>query len=79
MDEILEIAKTIEFNAKAEAQAVLDYTELLRQIENSNIDKVDKEFLENNVIKEIISDELNHQQKLEMAYTMLTKIKPNKN
>ena len=78
MDEILEIAKTIEYNAKAEAQAVLDYTELLKQINDSNIENVDKKFLIEN-IEEIITDELNHQKKLEMAYTMLTKIKANKN
>ena len=37
----------------------------------------DKEFIKD-TISEIISDELNHQEKLKMLYTMLTSIKANK-
>ena len=32
MEELLEIAKASQFNEKAEAQAVLDYTEMLKMI-----------------------------------------------
>lgn len=74
---IFEIAKGIEFNAKAEAQAILDYTEFLRILDTLSIDGVDKEFIKD-TISEIISDELNHQEKLKMLYTMLTSIKANK-
>ena len=75
--ENLELAKGIEFNAKAEAQAILDYTEFLRIVDTLSIDGVDKEFIKD-TISEIISDELNHQEKLKMLYTMLTSIKANK-
>ena len=74
---IFEIAKGIEFNAKAEAQSILDYTEFLRIVDTLSIDGVDKEFIKD-TISEIISDELNHQEKLKMLYTMLTSIKANK-
>lgn len=74
---IFEIAKGIEFNAKAEAQAILDYTEFLKILDTLSIDGVDKEFIKD-TISEIISDELNHQEKLKMLYTMLTSIKANK-
>ena len=76
--ENLELAKEIEFNEKAEAQAILDYTEFLRKLDNlTNIDGLDKESIKD-TISEIISDELNHQEKLKMLYTMLTSIKANK-
>ena len=76
--ENLELAKEIEFNEKSEAQAILDYTEFLRKLDTlPNIDGLDKEFIKY-TISEIISDELNHQEKLKMLYTMLTSIKANK-
>lgn len=76
--ENLELAKEIEFNEKSEAQAILDYTEFLRKLDVlPNIDGLDKEFIKG-TISEIISDELNHQEKLKMLYTMLTSIKANK-
>ena len=44
--ENLELAKEIEFNEKAEAQAILDYTEFLRKLDTlPNIDGLDKEFI----------------------------------
>ena len=46
-NENLELAKEIEFNEKAEAQAILDYTEFLRKLDTlPNIDGLDKEFIE---------------------------------
>lgn len=78
MEELLEIAKATQFNEKAEAQAVLDYTEMLKIILSSEID----ENLKNTAVEtisEIISDELNHQMKLGQLYVLLTEIEPNKN
>ena len=77
MDEILEIAKAIQENNKDEAIAIAGYTELLKDIYSSNLDVVDKQKC-NDYIQEIISDELNHQQKLQELYTMLTGIEVNK-
>ena len=78
MDEILEIAKEIQENNKDEAKAIAGYTELLRQIYNSDIDDEYKEKC-NNCIQEIISDELNHQIQLGELYILLTEIEPNDN
>lgn len=77
INEILEIAKLVQFNTKAEAQAVEDYTELLRFADKCNIEDADKKYIAS-VIEELISDELNHQTRLQMLYTALTEIKANK-
>ncbi len=77
MDEILEIAKAIQENNKDEAIAIVGYTELLKAVFSSNLAAVDKQKC-NDSIQEIISDELNHQQKLQELYTMLTGIEINK-
>lgn len=74
----LEIAKLCQFNEKAEAQAVFDYTEMIDKILSSEIEDDKKEILVN-TISELISDELNHQMKLGELYVMLTDIQPNKN
>lgn len=78
MEELLEIAKASQFNEKAEAQAVLDYTEMLKMILSSEIDENLKNIAVE-TITEIISDELNHQMKLGQLYVALTEIEPNKN
>ena len=77
MEDLFEIAKLVEFNAKAEAQAVYDYTELIQQIAKKDIDDEIKEKVASN-IEEIIADELNHQEKLQALYTFLTTIEANK-
>ena len=75
---VLEIAKFVEFNLKAEAQAVLDYTEFLQMLDGvENVEDLDKKFIRE-TISEIISDELNHQSKLKMLYKTLSGIKENK-
>lgn len=74
---IFEISKGVEYNEKAEAQAVYDYSEFLRFVLESEIEETDKKYIES-VITEIISDELNHQQKLHALYTSLTGITANK-
>lgn len=76
--EILELAKAMEYNEKGEAQAIYDYTELLKQIEQTKLDDMSKKEVRD-VINELISDELNHQQKLQQLFVKLTGIKPNKN
>lgn len=73
----LEIAKLCQFNKKAEAQAVEDYTEMIKQVLASDIEETQKEKIVN-TISELISDELNHQMKLGELYVMLTGIEPNK-
>lgn len=74
----LELAKLTQFNEKAEAQAVLDYTEMLKVTLMSSLEEADKKIIEE-TLKELIADELNHQEKLKMLYSMLTGIEPNKN
>lgn len=73
---ILEIAKLCEFNSKAEAQAVFDYTQMLIEIMNceelSDLDKND--LIEK--VKELTADELNHQNVLQEIYVSLTTIQP---
>lgn len=78
MEDLLEIAKATQFNEKAEAQAVLDYTEMLKMILSSNLEENIKNTAVE-TISEIISDELNHQMKLGQLYVLLTEIEPNKN
>lgn len=77
-EEILELAKLTQFNEKAEAQAVEDYTEFLRKILASGIDEEKKSVLVS-TISELIADELNHQMKLGELYVLLTEIEPNQN
>ena len=75
---ILELAKLVEFNEKAEAQAILDYTEMMkRTIESENVSQETKDRIID-VISEIVADELNHQKLLIELYTYLTDIEPNK-
>lgn len=76
--ELLELAKLAEFNSKAEAQAVFDYSEMLKQIDASNLEEGAKNFAKN-IVDELIRDELNHQIKLQRLYTFLTGLEPNEN
>lgn len=80
MDEIVsksEIAEKLQFNQKAEAQAILDYTRLIAEINNSEIEEPDRTaFI--STISELISDELNHQESLFELYVALSGIEPNK-
>ena len=73
-----EIAKLIEFNAKAESQAIYDYTEFLSQVAIAEIDDEMKEEIASE-ISEIVSDELNHQTRLHALYEKIAGIKENKN
>ena len=73
----LDIANIIEDNIKAEADAITDYNNFLQCLKNSNLSKTQKEAIEKEIY-EIIGDELNHQERLKMLYTMVTSIKENK-
>lgn len=76
-EEILKIAYEMQLNVKDEADAIMSYTTLLDLIIASNLDDFTKQDLVN-IIEEIISDELSHQEKLMTVYSKLTEIEPNK-
>ena len=77
MENLYEIAKIIQENNKDEAEAIAGYSALLEKVLESELK--DKEKAEISLqVREIISDELNHQQKLQELYTMITLIQPNK-
>lgn len=69
-----EIANLLQENMKAEADAVMDYTHFLERLSQSDVDKKKKEKIEAEIY-EIIGDELNHQDRLKMLYSLVTDIK----
>ena len=71
----LEIAKIVQENLKEEAQAVIDYTEMIKSVIESKLDEIGKDRIIS-TIEEIIGDELNHQMKLGQLYVALTGIEP---
>lgn len=73
----MEIADLVEFNDKEEANAIINYNELLTAVKNSDLTKSQKERFESEIY-EIIGDELNHQERLKMLYSLITDIKENK-
>lgn len=73
----LAVAHEVQENNEAEADAIKGYTRLLDSIDSSELDETDKEFC-TAAINEIVADEMNHQEKLAMLYSMLTGIMPNK-
>ena len=70
----MEIANLVEFNDKEEANAIINYNELLTAVKNSDLTKSQKEKFESEIY-EIIGDELNHQERLKMLYSLITGIK----
>ena len=68
------IADLVEFNDKEEANAIINYNELLTAVKNSDLTKSQKERFESEIY-EIIGDELNHQERLKMLYSLITGIK----
>lgn len=70
----MEIANLVEFNDKEEANAIINYNELLTEVKNSDLTKSQKERFESEIY-EIIGDELNHQERLKMLYSLITGIK----
>jgi len=76
MENDFDVAKLIEFNNKAEAQAIYDYTDLLKELDKADLDeKMKNEIIK--VISEIIADELNHQLELHELYEKIVGIKAN--
>lgn len=76
-NDILEIAKTAQYNSKMEAGAIQDYTEFMKIVLNSGVEEnLKTEII--SIIEELIADELNHQEKLNALYVELTDIQPNK-
>lgn len=73
----MEIANLIEFNDKEEANAIINYNELLTAVRNSDVPKNKIEKIESEIY-EIIGDELNHQERLKMLYSLVTSIKEQK-
>lgn len=73
----MEIANLVEFNDKEEANAIINYNELLTEVKNSDLTKSQKERFESEIY-EIIGDELNHQERLKMLYSLITGIKESK-
>lgn len=71
------VATEIQYNVTAEADAIEKYNHLLQFVRDSDLPKNQKEVIESNVY-EIISDELNHQERLQSLYTLVTGIKPDK-
>lgn len=72
-----EIANLIEENDKDEADAIMSYNHLLEAVRNSELSRSEQEIIESEIY-EIIGDELNHQERLKMLYSVVTKIKENK-
>lgn len=73
----MDIANLIEFNDKEEANAIINYNDLLTAAKNSDLSKAQMEKLETEIY-EIIGDELNHQERLKMLYSLITGIKEQK-
>lgn len=72
------IAGQIQANNKEEASAIEGYTQLLQAIAESELSAEQKEMADK-YIKEIISDELNHQLKLDELFCSITGIEINEN
>ena len=73
----MDIANLIQFNDKEEANAIINYNDLLTATKNSDLSKAQMERLEAEIY-EIIGDELNHQERLKMLYSLITGVKEQK-
>lgn len=71
------VSDLIEFNDKEEANAIINYNRLLEVVEESDLPKSKKETIQSEIY-EIIGDELNHQERLKMLYSLVTSIKEQK-
>lgn len=73
----MDIANLLEFNNKEEANAIINYNDLINAVDDSDLSKTKKEIIDSEIY-EIIGDELNHQERLKMLYSLVTEIKENK-
>lgn len=71
------IADMLEFNDKEEANAIINYNQLIEAVKKSDLSVSKKETILSEIY-EIIGDELNHQERLKMLYSAVTNIKENK-
>jgi rubrerythrin len=76
--EELEVARYLLENSNDENNAIKSYDEALKFIMNAEVDEIVKQHIIND-IKEIISDELNHAQRLMNDYQLITGIEKNEN
>ena len=74
---VLQVSDESQFNDKEEANAIQNYNRLLDMVDKSDLPRMKKEVIQS-AVYEIISDELNHQQKLQDLYSLVTGIKANK-
>ena len=74
---VLQVSDESQFNDKEEANAIQNYSRLLDMVDKSDLPRMKKEVIQS-AVYEIISDELNHQQKLQDLYSLVTGIKANK-
>lgn len=74
---VLQVSDELQFNDKEEANAIQNYNRLLDMVDKSDLPRMKKEVIQS-AVYEIISDELNHQQKLQDLYSLVTGIKANK-
>ena len=76
--EELEVAKYLLENSNDENDAIKSYDEALKFIMGAEVDEIVKQHIIND-IKEIISDELNHAERLRKDYELITGIEANQN
>ena len=74
---VLQVSDELQCNDKEEANAIQNYNRLLDMVDKSDLPRMKKEVIQS-AVYEIISDELNHQQKLQDLYSLVTGIKANK-
>ena len=74
---VLQVSDELQFNDKEEANAIQNYNRLLDMVDKSDLPRMKKEVIQS-AVYEIISDELNHQQKLQALYSPVTGTKSNK-
>ena len=72
-----DIADMLQFNDKEEANAIINYNALIEAVKKSDLSVSKKETIVSEIY-EIIGDELNHQERLKMLYSLVTSIKENK-
>lgn len=73
----IEVATDLQYNICAEADAIEKYNHLLDLVKDSDLPEHKKEVIYSNIY-EIIGDELNHQERLQSLYTLVTGIKASK-
>ena len=71
----IDMANELQYNIKAEANAITDYNRLLDMVNKAEDIKGDQKLAIIGAVYEIIGDELNHQNVLKDLYSLITGIK----